>query len=91
MMSFQSQFTPRKPNVEDTLNFKLVAHMNSLFYLLKQFLCPEGRMLWNKAITVKERNGLYLQLEFICHNYKSFTRLYLSPSIPTGRRHEINV
>ena len=91
MMSFQNQSTPRKPNTEDSLNFKLITHMNSLFYLLKQFLCPECRMLWDGTVTVKERNGLYLQLEFVCHNCKSFTRLYFSPSMPTGRRHEINV
>ena len=91
IMSVQSQPTPRKSNVEDTLNFSLITHMNSLLYLLKQFLCPGCRMLWDGSVTLKERNGLYLQLEFICHNCKSFTRLYSSPSMPTGRRHEISI
>ena len=91
MMSVQSQSIPRKPNTEDTLNFNLITRMNSLLYLLKQFLCPGCRMLWDGLVTVKERNGLYLQLEFICRNCKSSTRLYSSPSMPTGRRHEINV
>ena len=35
MMSVQSQFTPRKSNTEDTLNFNLITHMTSLLYLLK--------------------------------------------------------
>ena len=91
MMSVQSQPTSRKLNIEDTLNFSLINHMNSLLYLLKQFLCPGYRMLWDGLVTIKERNSLYLQLEFICHNGKSSTRLYPSPSMPTGRRHEINV
>ena len=91
MMSVQSQPTPRKSNIEDTLNFSLITHMNSLLYLLKQFLCPGCRILWDGSVTIKERNGLYLQLEFICHSRKSSTRLYSSPSMPTGRRHEINV
>ena len=91
MMSIHSQSTSRKPNTEDTLNCNLITHMNSLPYLLKQFLYPEYRMLWDGSVTVKERNGLHLQFEFICHNCKSSTRLYSSPSMPTGRRHEINV
>ena len=90
MVYVQSQLTPRKSNIEDTLNFSLITHMNSLLYLLKQFLCPGCRMVWDGSVTIKERNGLYLELEFICHNCKSSTRLYSSPSMPTGRRHEIN-
>ena len=91
MMSVQSQPTPRKSNIEDTLNFSLITHMNSLLCLLKQFLYPGCRMLWDGSVTIEERNELYLQLEFICHNCKSSTRLYPSPSMPTSRCHEINV
>ena len=58
MMSVQSQSTSRKLNTEDTLNFYLITHMNSLLYLPKQFLCPGCRMLWDGSLTVKERNGL---------------------------------
>ena len=91
VMSVQSPPIPRKLNIEDTLNFSLITHMNSLLYLLKQFLCPRCRMLWDGSVTIKERNGLYLQLEFICYSCKSSTRLYSPPSMPTGRYHEINV
>ena len=90
-MSVQSHSTPGKQNTEDTLNFNLITHMNSLHYLLKQFVYPGCRMLWDGSVTGNERNGLYFQLEFICHNCKSSTFLYSSPSMPTGRRHEINV
>ena len=58
MMFAQSQPTSRKSNIKDTLNFSLITHMNSLLSLLKQFLCPECRMLWDGSVTIKEQNGL---------------------------------
>jgi hypothetical protein len=40
---------------------------------------------------VKERNGLYMQLEFVCYNCGFSTRLSSSPQMPNSRRHEVNV
>ncbi|CAF1617346.1 unnamed protein product [Rotaria magnacalcarata] len=91
MVSIQNQSTPKKLNIEDTLNSNVIIHMNSLLSLPKQFQCPGCHMLWDGSVTIKERNGLYVQLEFTCDNCKSSTLLYSSPSMPTGRRHEINV
>ncbi|CAF4641531.1 unnamed protein product [Rotaria sp. Silwood2] len=65
--------------------------MNSLILLLKQFLCPGRNKFWDGFTIVKERNGLYTQLEFMCYNCKSLSRLYSSPKMPAGRRHEINI
>ena len=84
IVSIQSQSTSKKLNTEDTLNSNVIVHMNSLLSLLKQFQCPGCHMLWDGSVTVKERNGLYVQLEFTCDNCKSSTRLYSSSSMPTG-------
>ena len=91
ILSVQSQSSTRKSNTEDTLNFNLIINVNCLLSLLRQFVCPGCQLLWDGSVNAKERNGLYLQLEFICHNCKSSTRLYSSPSMPSGRRHEINI
>ncbi|CAF4821270.1 unnamed protein product [Rotaria sp. Silwood1] len=46
---------------------------------------------WDGSTTIKERNGLYMQLEIMCYNCKSRSRLYLSPKMPAGGHHEINI
>jgi hypothetical protein len=91
MMSMQSQSTSSKKTVEDNLNFNLIIHLNSLTSLLKQFLCPGCKKFWDGSVTIKERNGLYMQLEFMCYSCESLARLYSSPKMPTGRRPEINI
>ncbi|CAF1331416.1 unnamed protein product [Rotaria sordida] len=87
----QNESTTSKQNVKDNLDFNLIIHMNSLISLLKQFLCPGCNKYWDGSTTVKERNGLYMQLEFMCYNCGFLTRIYSSPKMQTGRRHEINV
>ncbi|CAF1453077.1 unnamed protein product [Rotaria sordida] len=87
----QNESTTSKQNVKDNLDFNLIIHMNSLISLLKQFLCPGCNKYWDGLTTVKERNGLYMQLEFMCYNCGFLTRLYSSPKMQNGRRHEINV
>jgi len=91
MMSMQNQSTSSKNNVEDNFNFNLIIHLHSLTSLLKQFLCPGCKTFWDGSVTIKERNGLYMQLEFMCYNCESLAHLYSSPKMPTGRRHEINI
>ncbi|CAF3822316.1 unnamed protein product [Rotaria sp. Silwood1] len=65
--------------------------MNSLISLLKQYLCSGCNKFWDGSTTIKERNGLYMQLEIMCYNCKSRSRLYLSPKMPAGGHHEINI
>ncbi|CAF2150761.1 unnamed protein product [Rotaria magnacalcarata] len=65
--------------------------MNSLISLLKQFICSGCNKRWDGSTTIKERNGLYIQLEFMCNHCGFLTRLYSSPKMRNGRRHEINV
>ena len=89
--SADSQSTPRMGPVESDLDFNIITHVNSLISLAQQFLCPDCKCLWQGFVSVKERSGLYIQLEFTCDNCAYVTRLRSSPEIPGGRRHEINV
>ncbi|CAF4913254.1 unnamed protein product [Rotaria socialis] len=91
IMSMQNESTSSKQNVNDNLNLNLIIHMNSLISLLKQFICSGCNKRWDGSTTIKERNGLYIQLEFMCYNCGFLTRLYSSPKMRNGRRHEINV
>ncbi|CAF3854019.1 unnamed protein product, partial [Rotaria magnacalcarata] len=87
----QNESTSSKQNVNDNLDFNLIIHMNSLISLLKQFICSGCNKRWDGSTTIKERNGLYIQLEFMCNHCGFLTRLYSSPKMRNGRRHEINV
>ncbi|CAF0988099.1 unnamed protein product [Didymodactylos carnosus] len=89
--SVQNQSTSSIENIEDNMNFYLIIHLNPLISSLQQFLCSECNNLWDGSVSVKERNGLYMQLEFKCHSCGFLTRLCSSPQIPNSRRHDINV
>ncbi|CAF1132945.1 unnamed protein product [Didymodactylos carnosus] len=89
--SVQNQFTSSIENIEDGMDFYLIIHLNSLISLLQQFLCSERNNLWDESVSIKEQNGLYMQLEFKCHSCGFLTRLCSSPQVPNSRRHDINV
>ncbi|CAM4908808.1 unnamed protein product [Rotaria socialis] len=91
IMPMQNESTSSKQNVNDNLDFNLIIHMNSLISLLKQFIFSGCNKRWDGSTTIKERNGLYIQLEFMCNHCGFLTRLYSSPKMRNGRRHEINV
>ncbi|CAF1367623.1 unnamed protein product, partial [Didymodactylos carnosus] len=55
------------------------------------FLCSECNNLWDGSVSVKERNGLYMQLGFKCHSCGFLTHLCSSPQTPNSRHHDINV
>ena len=91
MVSVQDESISGKQNVKDNLDFNVIIHMNSVISLLKQFLCSGCNKYWDGSVAVKERNGLFMQLEFMCDNCGFLTRLHSSPKIQNGRRHEVNV
>jgi hypothetical protein len=80
-MSVENLSTSSIGNVEDDLDFYLIIHMKSLVLLLQQLSCSECNSFWDGSVSVKERNGLYMQLEFICYNCGSLTRLCSSPQM----------
>ena len=89
--SFQNKPPLSQRNVEYNLNFNMIVHMNSLLSLLQQVLCPGCNQFWNGSMTVKERNGLYMQLQLFCNNCGHVLHFYSSPLMQNSRRHEINV
>ncbi|CAF1041440.1 unnamed protein product [Rotaria sordida] len=91
VMSVQNQFTSSTDNADDMMNFYLIIHMQSLILLLKQTLCSECNNYWNGSASIKQRDGLYMHIEFMCSNCRFITHLHSSPQIPNTRRREINI
>jgi hypothetical protein len=89
--SIQNQSTSSIKHIKDNLDFYFIIHMNSLMLLLKQVLCSGCNRYWDGSVFIRERNGLYMQLEFKCSNCGSLIHLYSSPKMQNSRRHEINI
>ena len=87
----KNESTSSVENAEHDLNFFSIIYMKFLLSFVKKFLCSECKSSWNGSVSLKERNGLYIQFEFICSNCASITRLSTSPQMSNTRRQEINV
>ncbi|CAF0903988.1 unnamed protein product [Adineta ricciae] len=77
--------------VKRFLDSYTIIHTKSLIILLEHFKCSQCNSLWKGSPIMRERNGLYVQFEFVCFYCEAPTRLFSSATLPNSKRHDINV
>jgi hypothetical protein len=87
----QESNTSTRNDPDDVMQCYSIIQMESLISLMKQTLCSGCNNRWNGFLSIEKRDGLYLQLAFVCSNCANVTNLHSSPKLPNSRRFEINV